>query len=225
MGACEAFEDWELEALEKTFAAGTWADLRDRALLTLGCSCPSRVSEMLALTEAGVSDEKGRIAGMWHCAAANNKTGTPTDYEITPAAREALEAWLPARRQAGYRRNDPLFPAIGRAGSMTRQAAWKMIRRRCAAAGLKLKGKGTHSMKHTAISNVYASFTERAARGEKGVDPLRDTQSYSGHKTIDSLLHYLKPRRKEARAEGFTAADKRAALLMGKDKAGLAGEE
>jgi integrase len=225
MGACVAFEDWELEALERTFAAGTWVDLRDRSLLTHGCSWPARVSEMLVLTEAVVTDEKGRVAGMWHCTAAHNKTGTPTDYEITPAAREALEAWLPVRRRAGYRRNDPLFPAVGRAGAMTRQAAWKMVKRRCAAAGLELRGKGTHSMKCTSISNVHESFTERAARGEKGVDPLRDTQAYSGHKSINSLLHYLRPRRKEARAEGFTAADKRAAALMGKGKAKRAGEE
>ncbi len=224
MGACEPFEDFELEALAATFAAGSWVDLRDRSLISLGCSCSARISEIMALTEAGVADERDRILGMWHCTAANNKTGTPTDYEITPTARAALEAWLPARRAAGYRRNDPLFPAVGRTNAMSRQAVWKMIRKRCAAAGLELHGKGTHSLKHTAIVNCHDSLLERQARGEK-VDPLRDTLAFSGHKSLDSLLHYLRKARATARTEGFAAASKKAALLLGKDKADKAGEE
>ena len=91
-----------------------------------------------------------------------------------------------------------------------------MVKRRCRAAGVKVAGKGTHSMKHTAVSNAYDSLVARAAAGEKGVDPLRDTQAFSRHKTLPALLHYLRRGRTEAaRAEGYAAAERSAGLLLG----------
>lgn len=214
MTAAVAFEKEELEALARTFRKGRWVDARDRALLALGCSCPARVSEMLALRESGVADPQGRVAGVWHCAAKDNKTRTATDYEITPTAREALEAWLPMRRRLGYRRCDPLFPALGRTGAMSRWSAWGMIKRRCAEAGVELRGHSCHSMKKTAIGNAYDSLLERLAAGEKGIDPLRDAQAFSGHKSLSQMIVYLRKRADKARREGFAAADKGARPLL-----------
>ena len=89
-----------------------------------------------------------------------------------------------------------------------------MVKRRCAAAGLRLRGKGTHSMKKTSINRAYDSRLAAVARGEQGVDPLRDTQAFSGHKSLDAMLCYLRPRTKAARAAGFEAAERSARLLM-----------
>ena len=225
MVACVAFEDWELAALRETFSKDRWVDKRDRALLALGVSCPARVSEMLVLSEAAVLDESGELAESWHCAAKDNKTRTATDYPISPAAHLALLEWLACRRVSGWRKCDPLFPSRSGGKAMSRKAAWQMVKRRCAAAGLKTVGKGTHSMKHTAISNAYDGFVERQGKGEVGVDPLRDTQAFSGHKKLESLLHYLRPRREAARREGFVQAAKGAALLVGEDIRKKGGEE
>lgn len=230
MAAAIAFEDGELAALEKTFRRGRWVDLRDRALLALGCTCPARVSEMLALKESGVADEQGRVGGVWHCAAKDNKTRTATDYEITATARAALEAWLPVRRRSGYRRGDPLFPAQGRKGAMSRGAAWAMVKRRCAEAGVGLRGHSCHSTKKTAMGNAYDAFLERQSTGERGIDPLIELQRFSGHKSLDSVLHYLRTARKDkAKREGAAAASKRARILLGADletgEAGEAGKE
>jgi integrase len=214
---CHPFEDEDLRELEKTFRRGTWEDLRDRALIALGAICPSRVSEMLALSGSDVADAGGRVAGSWHCAARNNKTRTATDYEITPVARAALEAWLPVRARTGYRPCDPLFPARGRARAMSRWAAWAMVKRRVARSDINEKRKPflrTHSLKHTAISNAYDGFMARRAAGDETVDPIRDTQAFSGHRTLPALLHYLRPRSEAARREGYAAADARAMALM-----------
>ena len=218
MTAAIAFEEGDLVALAGTFRRGRWVDLRDRALLALGVTCSARVSEMLVLKESGVTDELGRIAGVWHCRARDNKTRVAADYEITATAREALEAWLPARRLAGYRRGDPLFPALGRREALTRQGAWEMVKRRCKAAGLALRGHSCHSMKKTAVGNAYDSLLARQAAGEKGIDPLRDTQAFSGHKSLSSLEHYLRKVRSSARHEGAVAAGRKAQLLL---RAGL----
>ncbi len=215
-------------ALAGTFRRGRWVDLRDRALLALGVTCPARVSEMLVLREDGVTDGDGRIAEMWHCAAKDNKTRTATDYVITATAREALEAWLPARRRSGYRRKDPLFPSRGSGRALTRQGAWAMVKRRCKAAGIPLRGHSTHSMKKSAVQAAYDSFLARHAAGEAGVDPLLYTQRFSGHKSLSSLEHYLRPVSAAAKRDAATAAGRKARALLGTDldtgKAGEAGK-
>ena len=225
MVAAIGFEEEELVALSGTFRRGRWVDFRDRALLALGVTCAARVSEMLVLRESGVTDERGRVGGVWHCAAKDNKTRTATDYEITATAREALEAWLPVRRRSGYRRGDPLFPALGRREALTRQGAWEVVKRRCKAAGLSLRGHSTHSMKKSAVQACHESLLARQAAGEKGVDPLRDTQAFSGHKSLSSLEHYLRPVRASAKQEGAEAAARKARALLGEDlETGKAGE-
>ena len=214
MVAAIAFADADLIALAGTFRRGRWVDLRDRALLALGITCPARVSEMLVLRESGVVDRNGHVAETWHCAARDNKTKTATDYAITAEARAALEEWLGARRKSGYRRGDPLFPARGSGEALSRQGAWAMVKRRCLAAGLPLRGHSTHSMKHTAVENAYAAFLARQSAGEAGVDPLLDTQRFSGHKSLMSLQHYLRPLRATAKEEASAAAGARARALL-----------
>ncbi len=228
MVAAIAFEEGELVALAGTFRRGRWVDLRDRALLALGVTCPARVSEMLVLRESGGTDELGRVAGVWHCRARENKARVAADYEITATAREALAAWLPVRRRSGYRRGDPLFPSLGRREALTRQGAWEMVKRRCKAAGLSLRGHSTHSMKKSAVQAAYDSFLARHAAGEAGVDPLLYTQRFSGHKSLSSLEHYLRPVSAAAKRDAATAAGRKARALLGTDldtgKAGEAGK-
>ncbi len=104
-----------------------------------------------------------------------------------------------------------------------------MVKRRCAAAGLPLRGHSTHSMKHTAVSNAYDAFLARQAKGEKDVDPILDTKRFSGHKSVAALLHYLRPRRATAKREASEAAGRKARALLGTDvetsRAGEAGKD
>ena len=199
MASMLKFTDRELRAVWAALSRGRPVDLRNRAMFSTGCACRWRISEMLFLRWRDVWDEEaGTVRDRIHIEARYTKTKRASDFYPSPGVKAALAEWHAAAKRIGRGRPcDWLFPNLGRGvgrelggGAMSRQAAWEMVKRTCRAAGIGTERRGTHSFRKTALGNFYLERVERLRNGEN-VDPLRDTQQFSGHKSLVSLEHYL----------------------------------
>src|SRR5438132_11139796 len=107
-----------------------------------------------------------------------HKTQRPVQFEITAAAREALQAWI---KQAGLKPEDFLFPSrlhdsphLG-----TRQYA-RILGQWVDELGLDRADYGTHSMRRTKATLIY-----------RRTKNLRAVQLLLGHATLESTVRYL----------------------------------
>ena len=81
------------------------------------------------------------------------KTGRPVPFEITEPTREALAAWLTARR---LKAGDWLFPSRSRLGEhLTTRHYRRLVDRWVALIGLDPSASGTHSLRRTKVAPVY----------------------------------------------------------------------
>ena len=107
-----------------------------------------------------------------------DKTQRPVQFEITPASRDALQAWI---RQAGLKSEEFLFPSrlhesphLG-----TRQYA-RVLRHWVDELGLDRADYGTHSMRRTKATLIY-----------RRTKNLRAVQLLLGHSKLESTVRYL----------------------------------
>jgi integrase len=107
-----------------------------------------------------------------------HKTGRPVQFEITPPAREAAEAWI---KEARLKNGDFLFPSRIHSSPhiCTRQYA-RMLRGWLKDIGLDWTEYGTHSMRRTKAALIY-----RKTRN------LRAVQLLLGHAKLESTVRYL----------------------------------
>ena len=106
------------------------------------------------------------------------KTQRPVQFEITPATREAVQAWI---RLAGLKSENFLFPSrmhdsphLG-----TRQYA-RILGHWVDDLGLDRADYGTHSMRRTKATLIY-----------KRTKNLRAVQLLLGHSKLESTVRYL----------------------------------
>ena len=106
------------------------------------------------------------------------KTQRPVQFEITPATREAVQAWI---KQAGLRWEDSLFPSrihdsphLG-----TRQYA-RILEGWIEELGLDTAAHGTHSIRRTKPTMIY-----------RRTKNLRAVQLLLGHTKLESTVRYL----------------------------------
>jgi len=146
--------------------------LRDRALLELLYACGLRVSELAGLRGEQLNLQAGfvTVAG---------KGGKERVVPLGRAARAALEAYLRAARGRQLRGRASPFVFVGQRGrALTRQAIWKIVRRRALAAGLGAR-VFPHMIRHTFATHLLTG----------GAD-LRVVQALLGHAEVGTTQIY-----------------------------------
>jgi integrase len=163
-------QDGELEKLLAVLGAGTRADLRDRALLTMGWWGAFRRSELVSLTcedltrsadgltvrlRRSKSDQEGH----------GQSKGIPYAREPSLCAVRALDAWLAdAAITVG-----PLFRGVDQAGRVSRRALCDrsvatIVKRTAERAGIDPTRLAGHSLR--------AGFVTTAARAGRSLDAI-----------------------------------------------------
>lgn len=106
------------------------------------------------------------------------KTQRPVQFEITPATREAVQAWI---KQAGLKPENFLFPSRMHVSPHlgTRQYA-RILGHWVDDLGLDRADYGTHSMRRTKATLIY-----------KRTRNLRAVQLLLGHSKLESTVRYL----------------------------------
>jgi integrase/recombinase XerD len=153
--------------------------LRDRALLELLYACGLRVSEAIGLRGSQLNLPAGFVTVL-------GKGGKERVVPLGRAARTALEAYLDGQRPRLLGGRASPFVFLGPGGRpLTRQAVWKIVRRRALAAGLGRR-VSPHTLRHTFATHLLAG----------GAD-LRVVQALLGHADIGTTQVYthVAPRR------------------------------
>jgi integrase len=106
------------------------------------------------------------------------KTQLPVQFEITSAAREAVQAWI---KLAGLKSEDFLFPSrLNESPHLgTRQYA-RILDSWVDELGLDRLNYGTHSMRRTKATLIY-----------RRTKNLRAVQLLLGHSKLESTVRYL----------------------------------
>jgi integrase len=148
---------------------------RELALFDLGIDSKLRACDLVRLRVRDVC-HGDRVAG--RATVLQQKAQRPVQFEISPATREAVEAWM---RKAGLRSDDYLFPSrVRRSPHLgTRQYA-RLLDGWVLSAGLDPAGYGTHSMRRTKASLIY-----------RRTKNLRAVQLLLGHAKLESKVRYL----------------------------------
>ncbi|MEZ4223882.1 MAG: site-specific tyrosine recombinase [Polyangiaceae bacterium] len=158
--------------------------LRDRAMLSLAYAAGLRVSELVALRWADVDRSRGVVA----------VTGKGNKRRLVPLGEVALahleqhaDALRVAREKRGRQPSPYVFPSP-RGGCLTRQAAWKMVKRSARAAGL-TRGVYPHQLRHSFATHLLSG----------GAD-LRSVQVMLGHSDVATTEIYTHVTRDHVRA-------------------------
>lgn len=160
-------------------------------LLELLYATAGRISEILALKAEALraGGASLRVRG---------KGGRERLVPLSAAARAAAADWLVARDRlaadgaAGYAGSDWAFPARSASGRLSREVAWRLVKRLAAAAGLDPARVRPHAFRHAAATHLI----------EGGAD-LRAIQTLLGHADISTTEIYA-----------HSAAERRRRLVM-----------
>jgi integrase/recombinase XerD len=145
---------------------------RDRALLELLYACGLRVSEAVGLRGEQVNLQAGFVTVL-------GKGGKERVVPLGRPARAALEAYLAGERPGLLGGRPSPFVFLGPSGRpLTRQAVWKLVRRRALAAGLGRR-VSPHTLRHTFATHLLGG----------GAD-LRIVQTLLGHADIATTQVY-----------------------------------
>jgi len=148
---------------------------RELALFDLGIDSKLRACDLVKLRVRDVC-HGDRVAS--RATVLQQKTQRPVQFEISPAARDAVEAWI---RKASLKFDDYLFPSrVHRSPHLgTRQYA-RILDGWVSSVGLDPAGYGTHSMRRTKASLIY-----------RRTKNLRAVQLLLGHSKLESTVRYL----------------------------------
>jgi len=158
--------------LVTTTPPGARRGVRDRALLELLYGCGLRVSEVTGLRLEQVDLQVGYLTVL-------GKGGKERVVPIGRAAREALGAYLLVEREHLVRgRTVPWVFVRPKGLPISRQAVWKLVKRRAMAAGVRQR-VSPHTLRH--------SFATHLLHG--GAD-LRVVQTLLGHADVGTTQIY-----------------------------------
>jgi integrase len=149
--------------------------IRELALFNLGIDSKLRGCDLVALKVRDVchGDQVATRAIVLQ-----RKTQRPVQFEITAAAREAVQAWI---KHAGLKSEDFLFPSRlnGSPHLGTRQYA-RILGHWVDELGLDPTAYATHSMRRTKATLIY-----------RRTKNLRAVQLLLGHSKLESTVRYL----------------------------------
>ena len=145
---------------------------RDRLLLLCGLHFGLRISESLSLNFKDLSGDYLSVRSL--------KNSSNQTYPISEDVKAAVKALREEYQNKDFSTNADSAVFKNRSGvRMTRQAASNLIKKLSGDMGGKIN---THSLRKTFINKIYAMT---------GKDMV-ETMSYSRHKTLNSIGHYLK---------------------------------
>jgi len=149
--------------------------VRELALFNLGIDSKLRGCDLVALRVRDVC-HGDQVAS--RAIVMQQKTQRPVQFEITQAAREAVQAWI---KQAALKPEDFLFPCRlhGSPHLGTRQYA-RILGHWVEELGLNRADYGTHSMRRTKATLIY-----------RRTKNLRAVQLLLGHSKLESTVRYL----------------------------------
>lgn len=149
--------------------------VRELALFNLGIDSKLRGCDLVGLKVRDVC-HGDQVAS--RAIVVQHKTQRPVQFEITPAARDAVQAWI---KRAGLKSEDYLFPSrlqdsphLG-----TRQYA-RILGHWVDELGLDRADYGAHSMRRTKATLIY-----------RGTKKLRAIQLLLGHSKLESTVRHL----------------------------------
>lgn len=148
--------------------------VRELALFNLGIDSKLRSCDLVALKIHDIC-----YGAMWLPAIVmQHKTQRPVQFEITPATRDAVQAWI---NLAALKSDDFLFPSrIHESRHLgTRQFA-RILGGWVHVLGLDPADYGTHSMRRTKATLIY-----------RRTKNLRAVQLLLGHSKLESTVRYL----------------------------------
>jgi integrase len=149
--------------------------IRDLALFNLAIDSKLRGCDLIRLKVADVA-QMGEVQP--RASMIQKKTGAPVRFEITPAARETLNAWI---RKADLSDRDRLFPSRIRAcPHLTTRQYQRLVKVWVTSIGLDASRFGSHSLRRTKATQIY-----------KRTGNLRAVQILLGHAKIESTVQYL----------------------------------
>ncbi|MEA4882177.1 MAG: site-specific tyrosine recombinase XerD [Clostridia bacterium] len=147
-------------------------NMRDRAMLELMYASGLRVSELVSLKTSDVDLELGFV----RCVGKGNRERI---VPVGERASEAIRAYLAVgRREISGAMDDGCLFITGRGTRMTRQAFWKIIKRRAMEAGVPASIT-PHTLRHSFATHLL----------ENGAD-LRSVQEMLGHADIRTTQVY-----------------------------------
>jgi integrase len=145
------------------------------ALLNLAIDSKLRASDLLKLHVYDVSSQ-GIIYDRVQCI--QQKTGTDVHDEITPRTQHSISRWIFA---ASLEASSFLFPSSRRSGQPISYSFYRAIIRSWAVKlGLNADYYGTHSMRRTKATLIYARTKN-----------IRAVQILLGHSKLDNTIRYL----------------------------------
>ncbi len=150
-------------------------DIMQLALLNLAIDSKLRASDLLKLHVHDISSQ-GMISDRVHCI--QQKTGTDVHYEITPRTQQSISRWI---YSASLEASNFLFPSVRNKGQPISYSFYRSIIRSWAAKlGLNADYYGTHSMRRTKATLIYARTKN-----------IRAVQILLGHTKLDNTIRYL----------------------------------
>jgi integrase len=156
---------------------------RELALFDLGIDSKLRACDPVKLRVRDVCHGE-RVAS--RATVMQQKTQRPVQFEISPATREAVDAWI---SKAGPRADDYLFPSRVHCSPHlgTRQYA-RILDKWVSSVGLDPASYGTHSMRRTKASLIYRRTKNlRAVQLLLRRSKLESTVRYLGIEVDDAL--------------------------------------
>ena len=148
---------------------------RDLALFNLAIDSKLRGCDLVALKVRDVAPS-GPVAS--RAIVMQRKTAHPVQFELTAQTRDAVSAWIAARR---LRQDQHLFPSrIASSPHLSTRQYARIVRRWVASIGLEPSVYGTHTMRRTKATLIY-----RRTRN------IRAVQLLLGHTKLESTVRYL----------------------------------
>lgn len=200
MAGCRPFTDMELAVLERVFGGAYGA--RNRAQYVLGWRSGFRISELLSL-RLGQIVREGEIVRevtvprrLMKGGRGRTRDGKPRKVSthgrtvlLHPQAREVLGIWVRELGKLGYMTPD-CYVFQSRCGGnrpISRQQAWRELKRACELAHVDGRRVGTHSLRK--------SFARRVGRKLGG--DLHKLQEALGHLDVNATVSYVETNRAE----------------------------
>jgi tryptophanyl-tRNA synthetase len=163
----------EMGSLLAQPADGEARGLRDRALLELLYACGLRVSEAIALRGTQLDLRAGFVTVL-------GKGGKERVVPLGRHARAALEAYIGDERPRVLRGRASPFVFLGPTGRpLTRQAVWKLVRRRALAAGSDGASRRTRSATRSRPISSAAAPTCGSCRRSSGTPTSDDADLHA----------------------------------------------
>ena len=150
-------------------------NIMELALLNLAIDCKLRSCDLLRMK---VRDISSRGVIQERVLYTQSKTGRPVQFEITSRTAQSISQWL---IMSGLIASDFLFPSPRKVGQpMSYSYYVGIIRRWAETLGYDVYLYGTHSMRRTKATLIYARTKN-----------IRAVQLLLGHAKLDNTIRYL----------------------------------